>query len=219
MNHLYLSYLLSENTPIYGGENNVIHIEKRSEMSKGDSSNTKYLKFPNHSGTHIDFPNHFSDSGKKSESYKASFWFTSKITVVKYPAKDEEIINQNSFDVQKISTDTEFLIINTEFYKRRKEKAYWNNNPGLNPELASILKKQCPNLRFIGFDFISLTSYQNRILGRKAHVEFLIKNEILLIEDMDLSNIDGINIKSVTALPLLMEGLDGAPISIIANYE
>ena len=218
MNHLYLSYLLNENTPIYGGEK-AIYIENRSEMSKGDSSNTKYLKFPNHSGTHIDFPNHFSDSGKKSESYEASFWFTSKITVVKYLAKDEEIINQNCFDIQKISANTEFLIINTEFYKRRKEKAYWNNNPGLSPELASNLKKQCPNLRFIGFDFISLTSYQNRILGRKAHVEFLIKNEILLIEDMDLSNIDGINIKSVTALPLLMEGLDGAPISIIANYE
>ena len=218
MKHIYLSYFLNEDTPIYGGEK-AIFIENRSEMSNGDSSNTKYLKFPNHSGTHIDFPNHFSDFGKKIDNYEASFWHTNHIKVIKYLAKEEEIITHNSISVSKIPSETEFLIINTEFYKKRKEKAYWNNNPGLSPDLAIRLKEQCPKLKFVGFDFISLTSYQNRLLGREAHVEFLIKNDILLIEDMDLSKVDFCNIVSVTALPLLIEGLDGSPISIIANCE
>ena len=188
-------------------------------MSKGDSSNTKYLKFPNHTWTHIDFPNHFSDKGKKSDFYKASFWFTEKITVINYNAKNKEIIDTKALSDQNIPKDTEFLILNTGFYKKRNTEDYWKNNPGLSPSLAAFLKKNCPNLRFIGFDFISLTSYQNRLLGREAHVEFLINNDILIVEDMDLSKIDGLEIKTITALPILIESVDGAPISIIASYE
>ncbi len=218
MNFIYLSYYINENTPIYGGEK-AIFIQKRSQMSKGDSSNTKYLKFPNHTGTHIDFPNHFSDKGKKSDFYKASFWFTEKITVINYNAKNKEIIDTKALSDQNIPKDTEFLILNTGFYKKRNTEDYWKNNPGLSPSLAAFLKKNCPNLRFIGFDFISLTSYQNRLLGREAHVEFLINNDILIVEDMDLSKIDGLEIKTITALPILIESVDGAPISIIASYE
>ena len=119
----------------------------------------------------------------------------------------------------QIPKETEFLIINTEFHKKRESKLYWNNNPGLSPKLASKLKKNSPNLRVVGFDFISLTSYQNRILGREAHTEFLINNDILLIEDMDLRFISNKEIKSITALPLLFKDLDGAPITICAQYE
>ena len=218
MPFLYLSYYINEKTPIYGGEK-AIYIENRSEMSKGDSSNTKYLKFPNHTGTHIDFPNHFSDLGQTINNYDASFWVTNKVHVINYAAKDEEIIGDKIFKNNAIPKDTEFIILNTGFHKKREKKTYWNNNPGLAPELANNLKKQCPKLRYIGFDFISLTSYQNRLLGRKSHVQFLMKNNILLIEDMDLSKIKNKKIKSITALPLMFDNLDGSPISIIANYE
>ena len=218
MYYLYLSYFISPETPIYGGEK-AIYIEKRSEISKGDSSNTKYLKFPNHSGTHIDFPNHFSDSGKTINDYGPEFWHTERVHVINYEAKDEEIIDNKIFTDNFIPDHTEFLIIKTNFYKKRNKVEYWNNNPGLSPSLAKQLKDKCPNLRFVGFDFISLTSYQNRLLGRKSHVEFLIKNDILLIEDMDLSNMENKPINSITALPLLFDGLDGSPITIIASYE
>lgn len=219
MKYKYLSYFLNKYTPIYGGEKNAIFVDNRSEMSKGASSNTKYLKFPNHSGTHIDFPNHFSDSGRVIDDYPASFWYTERVFVIKYIARDEEIINEDCIDFNLVPNNTEFLIINTEFYKKRMQKVYWNNNPGLCPKLATKLKTHCPKLKYIGFDFISLTSYQSRILGREAHVEFLINNDILLIEDMDLSKIDNIKINSTVVLPLMINNLDGAPVSIIASYE
>lgn len=218
MPYLYLSYFINENTPIYGGEK-AVFIEKRSEMSKGDSSNTKYLKFPNHAGTHIDFPNHFSDLGDTINNYDASFWFTDKVYIIDYEAKNEEIIDDKILNNKSIPIDTEFIILNTGFYKKRNKKKYWNNNPGLAPDLAGKLKIKCPKLRYIGFDFISLTSYQNRLLGRKSHVEFLIKHNILLIEDMDLSKLKDKRIISITALPLMFDFLDGSPISIIAKYE
>jgi kynurenine formamidase len=66
-------------------------------------------------------------------------------------------------------------------------------------------------------DFISLTSYQNRELGREAHRMFLGGDRpILLIEDMDLSKIMN-SPKSISCIPLLINGLDGSPVTIIAS--
>ncbi|MDC0553783.1 cyclase family protein [Flavobacteriaceae bacterium] len=215
---LFLSYYINQHTPIYGGEKAIL-IEKRSEISKGASSNTKYLKLPNHSGTHIDFPNHFSDDGKTINDYPASFWKFKKIHVISYAAKNDEIIDETLVENYDIPVDTEFLIINTKFGTYREEMIYWNNNPGLSPKLASPLKIRCPKLKAVGFDFISLTSYQNRLLGREAHKAFLLVNDILLIEDMKLNEVEDKVIKSVTALPLLIDKIDGCPISVIAEYE
>ena len=66
-------------------------------------------------------------------------------------------------------------------------------------------------------DFISLTSFQNRELGRESHRSFLGgEHPILLIEDMDLSQLSTSPL-SIQCLPLLIYGLDGAPVSIIAK--
>ena len=215
---IFLSYFINEQTPIYGGEKAIL-VEKRSEISKGASSNTKYLKFPNHSGTHIDFPNHFSDDGKIINDYSASFWKFNKVFVISYKAKVNEIIDKEILKKIEIPLDTEFIILNTKFGKYRNEEIYWNNNPGLSPDLAPYLKNKCPNLKAIGFDFISLTSYQNRLLGRVSHRSFLLANDILLIEDMKLDEIENKVINSVIALPLMIDKVDGCPITIIADYE
>jgi kynurenine formamidase len=129
------------------------------------------------------------------------------------------MIDEALVENHDIPVDTEFLIINTSFGSYREEVAYWNNNPGLSPSLAAPLKTRCPNLKAVGFDFISVSSYQNRLLGREAHKAFLLANDILLIEDMKLDEIQNKAIKSVTALPLLIDKIDGGPITIIAEYE
>ena len=61
--YIYLSYFLDDKTPIYGGLKG-IEITDNSSIEKGDTANTKTLSFHNHSGTHIDFPNHFIQNGK-----------------------------------------------------------------------------------------------------------------------------------------------------------
>ena len=69
----YLSHYLSEKTPLYGnGEG--IHFTSDKEIEKGDSCNTTNLTFPNHSGTHIDFPYHFNPDGKTLNDFPVSYW-------------------------------------------------------------------------------------------------------------------------------------------------
>ena len=214
----YLSHFINEQTPLYGGEN-AIKIEDRSKIIEGASSNTKFLQLPNHAGTHIDFPKHFSNSGKTINDYHASSWKFTKVFVIKYIAKKNEIIDETVIDLNNIPFDTEFLCIYTGFSNKRTDKAYWNNNPGIAPSFAKAIKTKCPNLRVIGFDFISLSSYQNRIIGRDAHKEFLLKYNILIIEDMKLDKIHNKTINTIIALPFLIDNIDGAPITVIAEYE
>ena len=188
----YLSYFLDDKTPIYGGDSG-IDIIKLNDISKGDTANTKRISFHNHSGTHIDFPNHFLENGKFSSNYDADFWIFKNPYVVKVNPSEDEI-------------------------KYRGSKKFWNNNPGISPNLANLLKLRCPNLRVLGMDTISLTSYQNRELGRESHRKFLGENDILLVEDMNLKNLNSQPVE-LMCFPILIKEVDGCPVTIIAKYD
>ena len=213
----YLSYFLDDKTPIYGGDSG-IDIIKLNDISKGDTANTKRISFHNHSGTHIDFPNHFLENGKFSSDYEANFWIFNNPYFIKINPDEDEIILLDKNLIETIPKETDFLILNTGFYKHRGSKKFWNNNPGISPDLAKLLKLQCPNLRVLGMDTISLTSYQNRILGRQSHRKFLVENDILLVEDMNLKNLKTLP-KKLMCFPLLIREVDGCPVTIIAEYE
>lgn len=216
-NYQYLSYYLDSKTPIYGG-NVGIEIVKINDISKGDTANTKRISLHNHSGTHIDFPNHFLENGKFSSDYSADFWIFNNPYVIKISPEEDEIILLTKSLIETIPRETDFLILNTGFYKHRGGEKFWNNNPGMSPDLAKLLKLRCPNLRVLGMDTISLTSYQNRILGREAHRKFLGENNILLVEDMNLKNLTSQPVK-LMCFPILIKGIDGCPVTIISEHE
>jgi kynurenine formamidase len=65
-------------------------------IENGDSANTKLLEFCNHSGTHIDFPNHFSIHGKVVEDYDANFWIFNLPHFIEIEAIDNQIIIQTN---------------------------------------------------------------------------------------------------------------------------
>lgn len=211
----YLSYFLDDRTPLYGGKKG-ISINKIDDISKGDTANTKKISMHNHSGTHIDFPNHFFVDGKVSSDYDPNFWVFETPFMLNIKAKENQIICLGLSDLNKIPRETDFLILNTGFYKFRRLKKYWNNNPGIHPNLAYMLRERCPNLKILGMDFISLTSYQHRALGKVAHREFLGNNEILLVEDMKLDELKK-SPSRIICLPILIRDVDGCPVTILAE--
>ncbi len=213
----FLSHEINRDTPQYGGADN-IEIASDSRISNGDTANTMYLKLSNHVGTHIDFPNHFSDSGKTLSDYEAGFWKFDTVEVLEIEAVNDEIITFSE-KIDSLSEDTDFLILKTGFERYRGQEAYWKHNPGIEPKMASLLKKRCPKLRVFGFDFISLTPQQNKPVGRQAHKDFLLENEILIVEDMHLSLLSvGTQVEELICLPLALEKSDGAQVSIIAKF-
>ena len=87
------------------------------------------------------------------------------------------------------------------------------------PNFAVALRSCFPELRVLGFDSISLSSFAHRKIGREAHKTFLDHHRpILLLEDMDLCMVDNIiTLKQVIVAPLRVDGADGAPCTVFAN--
>ncbi len=216
----YLSYFISEKTPLYGNGTGIKFTPDK-KMSKDDSCNTMNLSLPNHSGTHIDFPYHFSLDGKTLNDYPASYWQFDHIDLIDLSGKvdDCQIIGTEIF-FNLENSDTDLLLIKTGYGAWRGTDRYTLTPPGLSADLAPFLRRKFPKLRCIGMDLISVSSYSNREEGRKTHHAFLNPDEgepILLIEDMKL-NTDGPFNKVIVA-PLLIDNADGTPCTVLAYTE
>jgi arylformamidase len=213
----YLSYFISEKTPLYGNGTGIKFTPDK-KMSKDDSCNTMNLSLPNHSGTHIDFPYHFSLDGKTLNDYPASYWQFDHIDLIDLSGKvdDCQIIGTEIFFSLE-NSDTDLLLIKTGYGAWRGTDRYTLTPPGLSADLAPFLRRKFPKLRCIGMDLISVSSYSNREEGREAHHSFLKPIEgdpILLIEDMKLDTNGPFN--KVIVAPLLIDNADGAPCTVLA---
>lgn len=209
MEPVFLSYFLSESTPTYGGAEGTIILEQERSIEKGDTSNNLKFIFPAHVGTHIDFPRHFSVDGKACSEYAAAFWIFSKVGFIECQTDEVEE------HLGAIPADIELLILKTGFGNKRGTSEYWSSQPVISASLADVLKKKFPSLCVFGFDLISLTSKLDRAEGKKAHIQFLLENEILVLEDMDLRNLFSTP-NNVIIAPLQIEGADGVPCNVIA---
>ena len=206
---MYLSHFIDFNTPCYGGKSDLIKIMSLSSIKNGDTSNSVQISISSHVGTHIDFPRHFDDNGKTLSDYDSSYWIFNKVGFIESGVEDFP----NMLD--EIKADIEILILKTNFGKFRGNEEYWTSQPVIPSSYASILRRKFSNLKVFGFDLISLTSKLDREEGRKSHISFLIENDILVIEDMNLINLKICPDKIIVA-PLLISNLDGSPCTIIA---
>ena len=215
---IYLSHMLGSTTPGYGGRKDFEATHNRC-MSKGDTCNQLNIKMSNHVGTHIDLPYHFDATGKKLEDYECSFWFFHQVEVLHLSVQADELILPSMVSVK--NPDVDFLILKTGFERFRSEDVFWNANPGLSAELGTFLRSHFKNLRAIGFDCISATSFKNKEQGRLAHQAFLGSGEgspILIVEDMKLAGLThGTKLAQVHIAPLLVEAADGVPVTISAQ--
>lgn len=218
---IYLSYFLSDSLTAYGNGKRIL-VEKSKSIINGDSSNNSFLSFSSHLGTHIDYQYHFCQKGKKSSDYNVDDHIFNNVAVVEIDLLDSDIllINEEMLPLASLNKEIDFLIIKTGFSNVRYEDRYWNFNPGIHPSLAEKLNNKFPKLKAIGFDSISLSSYQHREIGREAHKEFLCKYGYLIIEDMDLTKVKSdIQIKRLIIAPLLIKEIDGVPVTVIAEIN
>jgi len=211
----WFSHILDEKTPLYGGGKGLdIHNDR--SIYEGDSCNTSSFQFSSHVGSHVDVPRHFIQDGLAVDSYAPSEWVFTSPLLLDVPSGPGQMIGPDDLpDIDCKKDEVDLLLIRTGFEIFRSEDLYWENGPGFLPELADHLCACYPSLWAIGLDTISLTSYQHRELGRKAHYAFLSKN-IRIFEDLALSHIkSALSLIKVIALPLLIAGCDGAPCTIL----
>ena len=116
------------------------------------------------------------------------------------------------------------MLLRTGFGKFRGEERYRAHNPGIAPETISWIRRDYPNIRCVGIDSISISSYQYREIGREAHKTAFIDDgdlgdPILLVEDLKLDEVSDIKIRKIVVLPWQIEEMDSAPCSVLAEVN
>jgi len=211
-----LSYMLDGATPTYGGLAQPPRLEATSSMATGDSADTYELQLGNHVGTHVDCPAHFHEGAPAVSDYVPESWLFRRVQVTDVRLKPGELLGPEA--AKALDDDTDLLLFRSGWSTKRDEPAYGTDNPGISPELARRLREH-PCLRAIGMDWISVSSFAHRAVGREVHRILLdpsgTGSPVRIVEDMrlppDLAPPD-----LVLIAPLVVRGLDSAPCTVFA---
>ena len=213
---ILLSHIIDTGTPSYGNRDAFV-IDEKSKISEGKSANSSSWTFTNnHLGTHVDVPKHFFNAGKTITEFQPEDWVFNNVQIIDVPCNKATLINREHLE-NTILENIDLLLIRTGYEAFRLKDKYWNDNPGLSPELGLWLRENFQSIRAIGFDFISLTSWKFRDIGKEAHRVFLDPDgnnqPIRIIEDISLANIDN-EISVIIIAPIFINNSNGSPVTI-----
>lgn len=217
---LILSYALTIKTPLYPNTPAPVIRPLRS-MKHGDSANTSTFTLSTHSGTHIDVPRHFCNNDKTVAdclTVDTTFFPTYCIDVPKTGSEEITVDNLEGSITQL--QDTEALLIRTGWHTIRSDDPdrYCNNHPWISPDVPQFLREKCPHLHLFGIDQISVSSVLHRDAGHTCHRNFLCdESPILIVEDLNLSNIFKNMPFRMHIYPHFIDTLDGVPVTVIAE--
>lgn len=220
--NIYLSHVLNENTPTYGNRNKFI-CEKKSNIKNGDIANDSVIETTVHIGTHIDMPYHFFENGQTIEDFDIDYFNFSNVLFIDMKPKNIIIENDLIKELERVEEKNkyDFILVKTGICEKRDLREFWETNYGFHPNIAKYLRKHFKNIRVLGFDSISVSSFSHRMLGRESHKAFLDPScPILLLEDMDLTKLKKDNkINNLIVAPLRILKTDGLPCTVIAEIE
>jgi len=216
----YLSYELSEAVPAYGRKQDM-KISQVKSLNSGDACNVYNFSMENHWGTHVDAPRHFFEKGPAVGELKPSYWVFERPQVIEVDLAPGELLTEEKWG-KKVSAGTDLLLFRSGWGKKRASRPYCEENPGISPSVGYFLRGNFAEVRAVGIDWVSVSSFLKRDMGRETHRAFLDPdgkgNPIVMIEDMDLSS-DMKGLARVIALPLRIENLDSAPCTVIGGFE
>ena len=217
-----LSYPLTTKTPLYPNTPAPVILPLRS-MERGDRANTSSITFSTHSGTHIDAPHHFCKQGKTIVDCLTAdtMFFPTYCLDVPKPVSEEITVS----DLEHCSShvqNAEALLIRTGWHTVCSEnpELYSTNHPWVSPEVPQFLREKCPGLRLFGLDQISVSSPLHREAGHECHRKFLCgKKPILLLEDLNLSELQIKEAFGMHIYPHFIYDIDGVPVTVIAEIK
>lgn len=224
MTWIYLSHVLRETTPLYGGVGE-IRINPSRSMGRGDSSNNSDLHFPAHAGTHVDAPRHFDPQGMTLDQYPPDYWLVKRPALLDVPCAPAQMIDMERMGtmLDAVPQDCDMLMLRTgaEVWRSTSPDVYSTQGPGVAADVAFWLRTH-RRIKMLGMDFISASSFAHRELGRAAHRAFLgngMGQPVLLVEDMALASLPGKMdaVDEVWVVPLLYDNSDGAPVTVMAR--
>jgi kynurenine formamidase len=194
-------------------------------MSGGGKCNTTMVKHFLHNGTHVDAPFHFYDKGKTIDQIPIEdFCYTKPLVVQKMLQKGGLLQPEDIIACGTSLYEVDILLLCTGYHALRLDRdVYMDDFPSLSVEAAKLIRNELLNIKAVAIDTLSIESCR---LGPQQNFPIhktLLDSEIyqtrtvLIFEDVNMGPILTRQIKRIYAFPLRFTGLDGSPVSIVAE--
>lgn len=219
-----LSHPLGTATPTWR-DNPPVAIAPYSRIVDGDVANQHVLTTLNHNGTHVDAPLHFAPGGRSLTDFSPEEWLFSAPRLIDVPRTDDELIDVPDLEPHAATiAEADLLLIRTGFERFRGDAARFGQRaPGFAAAAGPFLLG-FGGLRAVGMDVPSATAPAHLDEGIAFHQAVLGTGQaeprtLLLVEDVHLAALDVPAPAEVVVAPLLLDGLDGAPATILARVR
>jgi arylformamidase len=204
-----LTLSLDENTVVFPGD----PIFKRTCIQSIDNEsnfNLSKIEMGNHTGTHIDFPVHVIPGGKNSSDYDMNELIDNGIIV--HVPEDMSTITR-SFVNNNVNKKYRIVFFQTKASGNCQKRSLNENYVHIELGAAEALLER--SVCIVGIDSMSVDAYQDANLP--TH-QFLLSNNILIVENLNLENIVPGDYKIFLA-PLKVTGMDGLPTRVFAQRQ
>jgi arylformamidase len=162
-----------------------------------------------HTGTHIDAPWHFIENGRRLNEIPLST-LVGPATVVEISAATAITAR----DIEPLNLEgTERLLFKTGNSRHWSDGKFYEPFVYLEPEAAQILVDR--GVKLVGIDYLSIDQFRSP--KHPSHFVLLGKN-VVIIEGLNLLEVPP-GRYHMTALPLNLQDVDGAPVRVILTTD
>ncbi len=220
-----LSYPLAAAAPVWPGNPPAAQTEPVSSIARGGRSNTTRLHLFSHSGTHVDAPKHFNDAGPSAFELPIEAFVFSRPYVVEVPKPAGGFIVRAELEPHREALgQADLCLLRTGWSSVRATDPdrYARQGPLLHPDAARFLVDECPGLRAVATDAISIGApgYGRESVETHQVLTGLGRTDgrfLLIYEDLRIDPDLG-QARRIFGWPLLIEGSDGSPCTVVAEF-
>jgi arylformamidase len=186
---------------VYPG-NPEIRVEPHSELRRGASSNLSRLSLGSHTGTHVDAPRHFFDTGDAVDRLPLEV-LIGAARVIAF-GEDVMSVTADLLRPQHLA-GAERVLIRTRNSTFVREREFRKDFTFIAPDGAEHLVDA--GVKLVGVDYLSVEQFRS---GHHRTHRTLLERGVVIVEGLDLSGVEP-GPYELCCLPLRLEGLDGAP--------
>ena len=205
-----LSQSINSDIKLYPGSPNVSFLKWSKYSIDGYDSEAIFLS--THTGTHMDAPSHFIKGAEPIDIIDVNRFVMNNVHLLKIAKSSNQLITTEDI----INSDTDIkendsIVFSTGWEHNYNSDNYMSSNPGLSPEAATYLSNK--KINAVAIDSPSIDSGME---SKFPVHQILLKNDVLIIENIcNLTQIAK-KILKLIAIPLKLQGATGSPIRALA---
>jgi arylformamidase len=184
-----------------------VQLTPKSHLSRDGTQTVRLTKIDmgSHTGTHIDAPWHFLENGKRLNEIPLTRLIGAALVVLLENKKSISKVDLESINLLGYAR----ILLKTDNSKHWNDKTFYEDFVYLEPDGAQYLVDKHVNV--VGIDYLSIDQFKS--VKHPSHF-VLLENEVVILEGLNLSRIEP-GPYNMTALPLNLQEVDGAPTRVI----